>query len=125
MTYGCFQVPEAHGRYLVSHTSTISTRTLSDTLSKRFPQYRFPEGTDEPAKEVVDNSKVATYGHLEAVLPVVSPHLTAVHTRPGRPAHRVTLSHACSELAGLSCDSDSEMLACIKELHVAMVELRS
>lgn len=52
------EVPEAHGRYLTSHSSTISTKTISDILSKRFPQYKFPEGEDQPAKEVIDNSKV-------------------------------------------------------------------
>ena len=52
------QVPEAHGRYICSHSSTISTKTLSDILQKRFPQYKFPTGDDQPSKEVIDNSKV-------------------------------------------------------------------
>ena len=52
------QVPEAHGRYICSHSSTISTKTLSDILQKRFPQYKFPAGDDQPSKEVWDNSKV-------------------------------------------------------------------
>ena len=54
-------MPKAHGRYLTSHSSTISTKTLSDILSKRFPQYKFPEGEDQPAKEVIDNSKVGKF----------------------------------------------------------------
>ena len=52
------QVPEAQGRYICSHSSIISTKTLSDILQKRFPQYKFPAGDDQPSKEVIDNSKV-------------------------------------------------------------------
>ena len=55
------QLPEAHGRYITSHASTINTKTLSEILSKRFPQYKFPEGKDGPSKEVIDNSKVGTH----------------------------------------------------------------
>ena len=58
------QVPEAHGRYITSHSSTISTKTLSEILSKRFPQFKFPQGEDTPAKEVIDNSKVSTHQSL-------------------------------------------------------------
>ena len=52
------QIPSAQGRYLTSHSSTISTKTLSSILSKRFPQYKFPAGEDTPVKTVIDNSKV-------------------------------------------------------------------
>lgn len=55
------QVPEAHGRYITSHASTTSTKTLSDILQKRFPQYKFPAGEDQPSKEVIDNSKVSIF----------------------------------------------------------------
>ena len=52
------QIPEASGRYICSHSSTISTKTLSDILQKRFPLYEFPAGDDQPSKEAWDNSKV-------------------------------------------------------------------
>ena len=54
------QVPSAQGRYLTSHSSTVSTKTLSDILSKRFPQFKFPAGEDAPVKTVIDNSKVCS-----------------------------------------------------------------
>lgn len=52
------QVPGGQGRYLVSHATTHSTKFLSDVLSKRFPQYKFPSGEDAPVQTVIDNSKV-------------------------------------------------------------------
>jgi hypothetical protein len=42
----------------VSHSSTLSTKYISEVLSRRFPQYKFPSGQDAPVKQVVDNSKV-------------------------------------------------------------------
>ncbi|KAK9908632.1 hypothetical protein WJX75_000697 [Coccomyxa subellipsoidea] len=51
------EVPEAKGRYIVSHESTASTKQLSDILSARFPQYRFPAGDDTPLERVADTSK--------------------------------------------------------------------
>jgi hypothetical protein len=53
----CGQVPSAKGRYLVAHGSTFSTKFLSDVLSKRFPQYKFPAGEDTPSKEVLSSAK--------------------------------------------------------------------
>ena len=73
MLHQYIQVSEAHGRYIVSHASTISTKTLSEVLSKRFPQYKFPEGKHQPAKEVIDNSKVAFHAHPAALLGMMSP----------------------------------------------------
>ena len=51
------QVPSAKGRMLVSHGSTFSTRFLSEVLSKRFPQFKFPAGEDTPSKEVLSSAK--------------------------------------------------------------------
>lgn len=51
-------MPTASGRYIVSHSSTLSTKYISEVLSRRFPQYKFPSGQDAPVKQVVDNSKV-------------------------------------------------------------------
>ena len=47
----------ASGRFLVSHGSTFSTKFLSDVLSKRFTQFKFPAGEDAPSSPLVDNSK--------------------------------------------------------------------
>ncbi len=55
----CRQVPAAHGRYILSHDSTVSTKFLSDILSEHFPQYSFPAGEDTPSQRLVDNSKVS------------------------------------------------------------------
>lgn len=97
------QVPEAHGRYLTSHSSTISTKTLSDILSKRFPQYKFPEGKDQPAKEVIDNSKVGR--HLICTQTVLSLLSQALASTTGTLCMTLTtvildltrssVSHAC------------------------------
>lgn len=55
------QVQSAKGRYLVSHGSTFSTKFLSDVLSKRFPQFKFPAGEDTPSKEVLSSAKARPY----------------------------------------------------------------
>ena len=60
----CRQVPEAKGRYIVSHESTASTKQLSDILSARVPQYRFPAGDDTPLERVADTSKVRFNNHI-------------------------------------------------------------
>ncbi len=54
------QVPDAHGRYLMSNPSTIPSKVVSEALRSAFPQYKFPPGKDEPSKKVIDNSKVCT-----------------------------------------------------------------
>ncbi len=53
----CGQVESAKGRYLVSHGSTFSTKLLSEVLSKRFPQFKFPAGENTPSKEVLSSAK--------------------------------------------------------------------
>ncbi|KAL0048803.1 hypothetical protein WJX82_011518 [Trebouxia sp. C0006] len=52
------EVPSAKGRYLVSQDSTVPVKTLTDTLSKHFPNFKFAEGKESEAKHVIDNSKV-------------------------------------------------------------------
>lgn len=54
------QVPTAQGRFLVSNPMTIPSKVAHDALAKAFPNYKFPEGKDEPSKHVIDNSKVRT-----------------------------------------------------------------
>jgi len=54
------QVPDAHGRYLMSNPSTIPSKAVSEALRSAFPQYKFPPGKDEPSKKVIDISKVWT-----------------------------------------------------------------
>ena len=49
-------------RYLVSQDSTVPVKSLTDTLSKRFPQYKFAQGQSSDIKKVIDNSKV---GHVD------------------------------------------------------------
>ena len=51
------QVPTASGRYILSHSHTLSSKFVCDTLAKRFPQYKFPAGEDQPSKQILDNSK--------------------------------------------------------------------
>jgi hypothetical protein len=53
------QVPDAKGRILVSHGSTFSSKFMSDVLSQRFPQFKFPAGEDGPSSAMVDNSKAS------------------------------------------------------------------
>lgn len=52
------EVPTAKGRYLVSQDSTVPVKSLTDTLSKHFPQYKFAQGQSSEIKKVIDNSKV-------------------------------------------------------------------
>lgn len=54
------QVPTAQGRFLVSNPMTIPSKVAHDALAKAFPDYKFPEGKDEPSKHVIDNLKVRT-----------------------------------------------------------------
>ena len=54
------QVPTAQGRFLVSNPMTVPSKVAHDALAKAFPEYKFPEGKDEPSKVVIDNSKVGT-----------------------------------------------------------------
>ena len=55
---GCLhQVPSASGRYILSHSHTLSSKFVCDVLSERFPQYKFPTGEDAPSKQILDNSK--------------------------------------------------------------------
>lgn len=58
LSLGSLQVPTAKGRYIVAHETVASTKLLSDILSDRFSQYRFPAGEDTPRTRVLDNSKV-------------------------------------------------------------------
>ena len=53
------QVPSASGRYILSHSHTLSSKFVCNVLSKRFPQYKFPAGEDAPVKQVLDNSKAS------------------------------------------------------------------
>lgn len=52
------ETPSATGRFLVSQGTSICSKAVSDVLSARFPQYKFPPGTYSPPKAVIDNSKV-------------------------------------------------------------------
>ncbi len=42
----------------MSQDSTVPVKTLTDTLSKHFPNFKFAEGKESEAKHVIDNSKV-------------------------------------------------------------------
>jgi nucleoside-diphosphate-sugar epimerase len=55
---GAIEVPSAKGRYLVSQSHTHSKKFFTDTLKKRFPEYKIQDGEDEPRKQLIDNSKV-------------------------------------------------------------------
>ncbi len=57
----CRQVPGAQGRYILSHEYSASTTDISDVLSERFPQYKFPAGEDTPSQKTVDTSKVSLF----------------------------------------------------------------
>lgn len=52
------EVPSAKGRYLVSQDSVVPVKSMTDTLSKHFPQYKFAQGKDAEVKKVINNSKV-------------------------------------------------------------------
>ena len=56
-----WQVPGAQGRYILSHEYSASTKDISDVLSERFPQYKFPAGEDTPSQRTVDSSKVSLF----------------------------------------------------------------
>ena len=45
-------------RYLVSQDSVVPVKSMTDTLSKHFPQYKFAQGKDAEVKKVINNSKV-------------------------------------------------------------------
>ncbi|KAK9804404.1 hypothetical protein WJX72_011202 [[Myrmecia] bisecta] len=49
--------PAAKGRYIVSHETTTSVRTLTNILKKRFPGLKFGDGEDAPPHRLVDASK--------------------------------------------------------------------
>ena len=51
-------MPNAQGRFLVSNPMTVPSKVAHDALAAAFPEYKFPEGKDEPSKVVIDNSKV-------------------------------------------------------------------
>lgn len=54
----CGQVPTASGRYIVSNPP-VPTKVISQELSERFPQYKFPSGKDDDSTEFsYDVSKV-------------------------------------------------------------------
>jgi len=48
----------------VSQDSTVPVKTLTDTLSKHFPNFKFAEGKESEAKHVIDNSKVLAHTDL-------------------------------------------------------------
>ena len=73
----CEQVPTASGRYIVSNPP-VPTKAISQDLSERFPQYKFPAGKDDDSTEFsYDVSKVR---HL------IHPHLFFCFT--GECTHR-------------------------------------
>ena len=51
-------------RYLVSQDSTVPVKTLTDCLSKHFPNFKIAEGKESEAKHVIDNSKVLAHTDL-------------------------------------------------------------
>ncbi|KAK9804387.1 hypothetical protein WJX72_010574 [[Myrmecia] bisecta] len=51
------EIPSAKGRYIISHETTTSVRTLTNILKKRFPGLKFGDGEDFPPQRVVDTSK--------------------------------------------------------------------
>lgn len=51
--------PAAHGRYLVSNRSEVSTKAVVEVLAERFPQYKWPKDVpDKDVKDFADTSKV-------------------------------------------------------------------
>ena len=48
----------AQGRYIISQPDTVPTRIVLDALKKRFPHYKFLNGSDEEPQPLLDNTKV-------------------------------------------------------------------
>ena len=46
----------------MSQSHTHSKKFFTDTLKKRFPEYKIQDGEDEPKKQMIDNSKVGSEG---------------------------------------------------------------
>ena len=42
----------------MSQDSVVPVKSMTDTLSKHFPQYKFAQGKDAEVKKVINNSKV-------------------------------------------------------------------
>ena len=85
----------------MSQDSTVPVKSLTDTLSKHFPQYKFAQGQSAEIKKVIDNSKVGDqYLCLLPAEPNVSNAAFAVHVLMSHWHHSEFMTQQSFTLSG-------------------------